>query len=64
MKYSKRIGLNMPKHLLDRLDRVVLRDGRRRAEVVRTLICIYVESQENKDTLRGAAGGAAGGTPR
>lgn len=45
MRHMKRICLAIPKPLLDQFDRLVLADGRRRAEVIRTLIVNFVREE-------------------
>ena len=64
MKYLMRIGLQLPKPLLDRLDRILLRDGRRRAEAIRSLIVDFIRSEEKRDTFRSTAGSTAHGITR
>lgn len=48
MKYTKRISVDLPKPLKDDLDRMLLRDGRKIAEFVRSLIAQAIREDRNR----------------
>lgn len=60
MKYMKRLTLWVPKPLLDRFDRIVLRDGRRRSEVLRTLMVNFAQAEESGSVVRKTRDAAPG----
>lgn len=69
MKYMIRIGLQLPKPLLDKLDRLVVKDAMKRAAYIRHVLWLWIQEHErgtvvrrNNDNAGGAAGGAAYGT--
>lgn len=53
MKYAKRICVDLPKPILDDLDRLVAKDGRKRAEILRSLI--VNAARESKSVHSGGA---------